>query len=155
MKKKPFHFSLRARRILIALRTALITAPEDLQITDCDDQLILRCEMLVREFPKLFRLGFVMGIYLFDRISILFGSGFRRFIHLNIEKRKRYVEKWLTSSRPFLRDIFTGLRGIIMVSYFSHQDVWRYIGYDPKAHALERKTLREKLMRDKENTAQT
>lgn len=153
MKKKPFHFGLRARRILIALRTALITDPKDLMIEDCDDQMILRCEILVGEFPKLFRVGFVLGIFLFDRITFWFGFGLRRFVNFNVDKRKRYVEKWLNSPRPLWRDIFTGLRGIVMMTYFSHPDVWRYIGYDPKAHAAERINLRNQLLQNENNSS--
>lgn len=147
MSDRIFHFSISVRNILLGLRDALITAPEELVIRDADDQLIERCETLVREFPWHIRFGFIFGIYLFDRLSWLFGFGFKRSVNMETEQRKRYAQKWLSSPKPLWRDIITGLRGIIMISYFSHKDVWKYIGYDPKSHVKERIEIRQSLLK--------
>jgi len=146
MSKPIYQFSERAKKIFLALRQAFITEPEDFSIQNRDEELLERILILIREFPKTFRWGFMFGVYFFDRVTLFFGFGFRRFIHLKIGDQQRYVEKWLNSRFYFIRNLIAGLRGIVMITYFSHHDVWKYIGYDPVTHAQERIKLRQEIL---------
>jgi hypothetical protein len=146
MKSTLYYIPHRARAILLSLSTALITEPQDLVIHNKENELINRCEMTLREFPPFIRFGFTMMIYLFDLMPLFFGFGPRRFVSLKLEKKKRYVERWLHTKYATLREAFKGMRGLVMVCYFSHHDIWNYIGYHPGAHVAERIQLRKEIM---------
>lgn len=147
METQAYQVPLRAQKIILALGQALITEPDDLVIHDKDGQMIERCRALLAEFPKLYRLGFILGLYIFDRIPFLFGFGLRRFVNLGIEAQKRYAQRWQTTRNHYLLEFFKSLNGMVMVVYFSHHDVWNYIGYHPKAHVQERIALRDEVLR--------
>lgn len=127
----------------------MIDVPGDVQIKDGDRELLERAVILIREFPRTLRWAFVFGLYFFDRITFLFGFGFRRFIHLKPDMQKRYVKRWLESRFSLFHDIMTGIRGLVFMCFFSHKDVWDYLGYYPRAHAEERIRLRAELLRRK------
>ena len=65
--KKPYQFSPRVQKILIALSYTMISVDDDLVISNRDKEFLDKCVTFVREFPKLVRLGFILGLYLFDR----------------------------------------------------------------------------------------
>lgn len=160
MNQSLFFISARSRTIFLALASALVTVPPDLTIRNCDNELINRCEMLLREFPKPNRFFFLLAISIFDLLPIFFGLGPHRFVHLSDEKKRIYVEKWLLVKSPLKREFFKGVRGIIMVSYFSHKDIWEYIGYRPTEHIKQRLEMRQQLMHppqapDKSNDERT
>lgn len=141
-----YQLPARAKDILVNLSYALITEPADLVLAARDGELIMRAEALIREMPKLLRLGLIFGIYFFDRLTFLFGFGLGRFVRLGREGQRLYALRWLNSRVSLFHDIMTGLRGLLMICYFSHHDVWRYIGYDPATHARERVALRQSLL---------
>lgn len=145
-RPKSFSLSKRAKRILLALRVALIEEVAACPIKDANGQLLKRCQILLNEFPKTFRWGFLWGMYFFDRLTFLFGFGFRRFVNLKPEQQQKYVQRWLGSRFYSFRSLATGLRGFLMITYFSHKDVWKYIGYDPVPHVQSKIALREKLL---------
>lgn len=147
-KKKPFKLSARACRVILALKSALIQVPPELVVRDVDHLLLLRAELLIRQFPRTFRWGFLMGIYLFDRLTFFFGHGVLRFVQLKDDSRRQYCDRWLHSRFRFFRDVITGLRGLVMVTYFSNQDIWQYIGYDPHTHVKQRIAMREALLKE-------
>jgi len=149
MSSNVYQIPPRAKRILTALSYALVTEPPELIIKNRDEELIRRCESILKEFPFLLRIGFTLGVYVFDRVTFLFGFGFRRFVNLKANRQKEYAQKWLLSRVHLIRDIMAGLRGMLMICYFSHKDIWEYIEYDPVSHAKERIALREKLMKEK------
>lgn len=147
METQAYQVSLHAQKILLALGRALITEPDDLVIRDKEAQMIERCRALLAEFPKLFRLGFLLGLFVFDRIPFLFGLGFHRFVNLEIAAQKRYAQRWQTTKNHYLLEFFKSLHGLVMMVYFSHPDVWNYIGYYPKKHVQERIALRQEILR--------
>lgn len=146
-RRLPYRLPQRLKTILLFLAKALINEPADLVVQDKEGAYLRRCEIMLGEFHWLNRFFFVMTIYFFDRAAFLFGFGLARFIHLKPESQKKYLHFWLTTKSVFLREAFKGIRGIAMMAYFSHPDVWQYIGYDPKAFVAERIRLREELMR--------
>ena len=146
MNPSLYFIPARYRAIFLALASALITVPEDLTIHNCDNELINRCEILLREFPKLNRFFFLIALSIFDLLPLFFCLGPHRFVHLNQEKKRLYVEKWLMVKSPLKREFFKGVRGMIMVSYFSHKDIWDYIGYHPTEHVKERLDVRSQLL---------
>ena len=145
MNNKPYQLSSRAQKIMLALREGFIAEPDDFNIAGRDEQLITRLQITLREFPIIYRIAFIFNLFLFDRITFLFGVGIRRFIHLKREKKVKYVQKWMCCRFFVLREMIKGFRGIIMMAYFSHKDVCRYIDYDPVQHVTERRELRTRM----------
>lgn len=143
----PYQLPERAKAVLLALARALVTEPPELVIRDRDGFYIERCRMLLAEFPRFNRFFFILILYVFDRVTFLFGFGIARFVHLKPESQRLYAERWLHARNVSLREVFKGVRGIAMICYFSHPDVWAYIGYDPKAHVAERISLREEILK--------
>lgn len=149
MKKRiPFHLPKRAQVILLALMRALIHEPEDLVVHDRDAEFLRRCEILLREFPWLTRRGFLVVLYLFDLLVPFFCFSFLRFIHLKLTTQKKYIQRWQHSQFHFIRETFKTLRGLVMMTYFSHKDVWAYVGYFPEEHVKERIKLRQRLLKE-------
>lgn len=145
MKSSLYYIPARARLIILKLSEALVSEPEGLVIRNKETDLINRCEILLREFPSFNRFAFILGMYLFDLLPLFFGFGLARFALMNLERRKAYVDKWMTTQNPFKREFFKGLRGLLMMCYFSHPDIWEYIDYRPRDHVAERIALREKI----------
>ncbi|MBU0505545.1 MAG: hypothetical protein ABII18_11175 [bacterium] len=147
MSAKPYQIPKRAAQIILAISRALVFEPEDLNIPNRDEALLQRCRSILQELPVMYRMGFVMGIYLFDLCAFLFGCGFKRFISLSYEKQCQYLDKCLTNKMFTVRNIMSGMRGLIMICYFSMPEVSAYIGYNPNKHVKERLALREKLLK--------
>jgi hypothetical protein len=147
MSAKPYKIPMRAAQIILMISRALVFEPEDLNISNRDDALLRRCRSVLQELPVMYRMGFVMGIYLFDMCACIFGCGFKRFVHLSADKQSQYLDKCLTNKMFTVRNIMSGLRGLVMVCYFSIPEVGAYIGYDPHTHVAERIALREKLLK--------
>ena len=143
----PYQLSERAKKILAVLARALITEPPELVIHDKEASYLERCRTILAEFPRFNRILFVMLLYIFDRMTFLFGFGMARFVHLKPESQRLYTARWLHAKHDLVREVFKGIRGIAMISYFSHPDVWTYVGYDPKRHVSERIQLREDLLK--------
>jgi hypothetical protein len=144
---KVFKLSSSIQKIIIALSDTLITQPQELTITDRDAQLIKRCETLLREFPKLMRFGFLFALHAFNQLPFLFGFGTKGFCGLSLPKKRLYAKKWLNNRFNLLREAYKGFRGIVMYCYFSHHDVWDYIGYHPKQHIEGKIKLREEILK--------
>ncbi|HLD43794.1 MAG TPA: hypothetical protein VJC18_00035 [bacterium] len=138
----------RAGLILVAIGAALIVEPEGLRVTHQEQSLITRCHATVREFPTLFRRGFIVGLYLFDLSVLFWGYGFKRFVALEQKKQQEFLDRCLQSRSGIIRNMMAGIRGLVMISYFSHPDVWKYIGYDPNGHVEERRRTRDERTKD-------
>lgn len=147
MKKPPYRLSPALQKILVSLANALITKPDDCPIHDQDGALLKRAETLIREFPKLFRLTFILGLHLFEHLTFFFGFGAKKFTSLRLSQQQKYIESWMESRFTPVREIFKGFRGIILVCFFSHPDVYDYIGYHPREQAEQKIKLRQELLK--------
>lgn len=147
MKNRTYKLSAAIQKILVALANALITKPVDCVIQDQDNALLKRAEALIREFPKLFRYTFTFGLHLFDHLTFFFGFGTKKFTSLPLPQQQKYIESWMGSRFTFVREMFKGFRGIIMICFFSHPDVYDYIGYHPGEHATQKIKLRQELLK--------
>lgn len=143
----PYRFSRRSRDILVALSDALIEEPSDIVIPDKHEQMLSRCEILLFEMHPFFRLGFVLSLWLFDLFALFWNLELTRFINMTVERRRDFVVFWERTRNPFMREFFKALRTLIMLTYFSHTDIWKYIGYDPRAHVQDRIALRKNILK--------
>lgn len=144
---RPFYLPEYVRAVLIALTDALVEEPADITIHNRNDGLIGRCEIVLFEMQPFLRWGFVVSLWFFNILAIFWHMQFRSFVNMEPEDRRQFVNFWLHTRNPLLREFFKSLRALIMMVYFSHHDVWRYIGYDPRAHVEDRLKLRESLVK--------
>ena len=145
MKKN--HLPQSIQKILLVLTDTLIEEPEDLIIHERHEQLIQRSSVLLFEMSWWLRWGFYIGLWLFNMMAIFWHFEFKSFMAMDVARRQDFVGFWLHTRHSTLREFFKGIRTLIMICYFSHHDVWNYIGYHPGPHIQERRALREKLVK--------
>lgn len=152
----PYKLPQYVREVLIALTDSLLEEPADLKIHNRNEEFIERCEIFLFEMQPFLRWGFVVSLWFFNVLAMLWRLEFCRFVNMELEERRHFVNFWLHTQNPLLREFFKALRTLIMIIYFSHHDVWRYIGYDPRAHVEDRLQLRASLLkRDRPQAANT
>lgn len=133
-------------KVLIALSHVLTPQSEDLVLDGVEEVIIRNANKLIREFPTLFRLGFIFGIRLFEWLPFLFGFGLRRFSKLSSKHQRGYVDNWAESRFIPKREFFKTLRTVVMIGFFSDKRVWTYVGYDPEPHLAQRIQMRKDLL---------
>ena len=69
-----------------------------------------------------------IGLKLFDYGSIVIGLHFARFVHLSVEQRVDYIQKW-ERGRAIQRGISTVLKKLMCYGYWQDIDAGRAIGY--------------------------
>lgn len=149
MANDSFHVSARIKNILLAVAATLVKDPADLVIHNRDDRLITRIETILHHFPALQRFFMCLGILAFDRLPFFWGYGLRRFVNLREDMRKDYAHAWMHSRFVLLHELFKGIRGLVLVCYFSHTDIWNYIGYTPHSYVSDRINLRRQITSEK------
>lgn len=129
-----------------ALIPVLVPPVPDLDVSGIEEGIIRDLGRALFEFPKFFRWGFLLGVYLFECLPFLSGFGFVRFSSLSLENRARYMREWAESRLIPKREFFKGFKGIVMMIYFSDRRVWTYLEYDPVPHMEGRIRLREEIL---------
>lgn len=145
MAKSPFRLSARLQHIILTVTNTLVKDPVDLVIHNKESRLITRIEQILQQFPTIQRVGICLGIWFFDRAPFIFGFGMRRFVNLEVDARRQYVTAWSRTHSTILHELFKGIRGLVLVCYFSHTDIWDYIGYTPHDYVSKRIQLRREL----------
>lgn len=69
-----------------------------------------------------------IGLKLFDYGAIVIGLHFTRFVHLSVEQRVEYIEKW-EGGREIQRGISTVLKKLMCYGYWQDIEAARTIGY--------------------------
>jgi hypothetical protein len=60
------------------------------------------------------------------------------FAKLNSEDRERYINGWINSKLQVRRELIRGVKGLVMLSFYSHPVVMEHIGYDIQGHVCQR-----------------
>lgn len=145
MNETSFKVSARIRLILLAVAATLVREPADLIIHNKEERLIHRMQLILAQFPSPQRFFMCLGILFFDRVPFLFGFGLRRFVNMGDAARQQYVKAWSHTRSTLLHELYKGIRGLVLVCYFSHTDIWNYIGYTPHAFVSDRIALRRQM----------
>ena len=150
MKSTSYKLPQRACRIFLALSRVLAVDPPEVVINQRNQWVIQKIQIVLAELPALSRWLFIMGVYFFDRATFLFGFGVRRFVNASQTTQESYVTYWRSSHSMLKREIFKGMRSLIILAYFSHQDIWNYLNYNPRSHVDERVKMRQDLLHNTE-----
>lgn len=134
---------------MLSLSHVLVQLPSELNQTQIEERFLQRTHTLLSVTPVIQRCFLRWVCLLFDLMPFFFGFGPNYFTDLSAHKKQLYFDKWLYSHFLIFRDLAKAIRGLVLVVYFSDQDIWRYIDYDPWTHVRERTELRQKLLREK------
>jgi hypothetical protein len=101
---------------------------------DLSDYSVDFVDRYVGYFPKHLKLLFPLGLILLEIGPIIFSGRFKFFSKLDLKERERHVDIWVNSRRASRRDLIKGVKGLVLVAFYSHPRVMEYIGYDIEAH---------------------
>lgn len=132
--------------VLKILSRHLVPPTGALKVQDIEEEVVRDARRILFEFPLFYRWGFLLGILFLEYSPFLFGFGLSRFTRLKHDLQSKYVDDWAHSRIIAKREFFKGVKGLILIVYFSDRQVWEYIGYDPDPHLAERIALRDKLV---------
>jgi len=123
-----------SRRIVRALTEVVVpvgpgapTVPTD-QIVDLIDD-------YVRYMPRLFRLLFPVGLLMLELGAFLLVPSLVPFSLLSPARRARYVDGWVHARWRLRRDLIKGVKGLVLMAWYSDPRVGAFLGYAVEEHA--------------------
>lgn len=122
-----------ARRTLRALAEVIMPRDDDFNL-DLSDYSVDFVDRYVGYFPKHLKLLFPLGLILLEIGPIIFSGKLKFFSNLDLKERERHVDIWVNSRSASRRDLIKGVKGLVLVAFYSHPRVMEYIGYDIEAH---------------------
>lgn len=137
---------LRAAQNGILMAMAPHFCPGNEQLNFDHDQFVNIFNRFLREFPKLYYWGFILGLILFEWLPCASFARLSRFTQLSQSAQLKYLQSWELSRLYAKREFFKAVRGMIQLCYGFDHEFWKYIGYDPEPHIKERIALRQKLL---------
>ena len=85
-------------------------------------------------FPIHMKLGFPLGLILLEFGGYIFTQQFKRFTAMTMSERDTYIKNWANSKIQIRRELIRGVKGLVMVAFYSHPIVMEHMGYDIKGH---------------------
>ena len=137
------------QRILLALSHILVPLPVELDQKQIEKRFLQRTNDILKVTPPIQRWFLHFVSLVFDCLPFFFGFGPNVFTDLKPIQQQQYFDKWLFNRFVILRDSAKAIRGLVLVVYFSDQDIWKYIDFDPWTHVRERTELRNKILSEK------
>jgi hypothetical protein len=123
------------------------------QIEEMNQQrILLDLQIAVRRYvwalPLFLRIGFRLGLRIFEWTPVFFGFGLIRFSKMSTERQAHYVADWAESGLFFRREFFKMLKALMNMILCSHPLIWQYLDYEPWAHIHEKIALRKQLLNE-------
>ncbi len=84
--------------------------------------------------PRLFRLLFPVGLMLLELGAFVLGPSLVPFSFMSEKRRARYVNSWVHAGWQLRRDLIKGVKGLVLVKYYSDPKVCAYLGYQVEEH---------------------
>lgn len=127
------------RRILRGMAEVILPRNDHIQVERCDE-VVNYVDNYVLYLPPMLRLGFPLGVWAFQLVSILLTG--LPFTWLSLEKRQRYLDGWAHSTLWWRRDLLKGVKALMMMGFFELPEVMRLINYDIETHVAAVKARR-------------
>ncbi len=121
------------RRILQAMAEVILPRNERIQV-DCVDDLVNFVDNFVRYLPPMLRMGFPIGIWLFQFLAVVWSGRPVPYTWLSAERKDRYMRNWVYSKLWWKRDMLKGLKGVMLMGFYQHPEVMKSLNYDPVSH---------------------
>jgi hypothetical protein len=91
-------------------------------------------ESFCREMPRLLRVLFPIGLFLLEWGALVLGPSLVPFSWMSPERRQRYVMSWVHSGSHIRRDLIKGVKGLVLICYYSDPRVGAFLGYAVDEH---------------------
>lgn len=130
-----------SRRVLRRMVALILPRNERMQVPVVDE-MVNFVENYLRYLPPLLRMGFPIGILLFQLGGIIWGGRLVPFTWLSEQRQETYLRGWVYSRFWWKRDLLKGVKGLVLLGFYQHPAVMQCIGYDPAGHATAMKTKR-------------
>ena len=125
-----------AMKVLSALIEVVAPRSDDFN-PDLTDHIKKFIDTFVGYFPIHMKLLFPLGLYLLEFGSYIFTRQFKRFSKMDLSERENYMLDWTNSKIQLRRELIRGVRGLVMVAFYSHPIVMDRIGYTLEDHIKE------------------
>jgi hypothetical protein len=122
----------RSRRVLRAL--AEVVAPRAPGLVVDPESLVDVADSICAEMPRFLQLLMPIGLLLIEFGTWFWAGTFRRCSRLDLARRERYVRGWVQSRWAMRRDLIKGVKGLILLGFYSDPRVMELIGYRPEPH---------------------
>jgi hypothetical protein len=122
-----------ALKILRALTEVVMPRGETFDM-DLTDHVLEFIDRYVGFFPIHLKIGFPLGLLLLEFGPLIFMRRFKRFSKMSLDEREEYVKGWIDSKMALRRDLLKGVKGLVMVAFYSHPKAMEHIGYDIENH---------------------
>ena len=139
-----FQFSMLNRRTLLAVSRAI--GPIEVGVEALDIYVLEQIESQVRQFPRLHRLGFCLGLYFIELGGFIGGWGLLPFSLLKRDRATKRLYRLLHSRLTPIRLLANGLRVLVCLSAYGHTEVERWFGFERRAWRKQRIATRQVLM---------
>ncbi len=135
---RPIRLDRRELAFLAAAAEAMFPRGGHIQPSGIDAQVPAYVDRLVEASHPRIRLLMRLLFFFVEHATLFFPapgglSGFRRFSSLSLEQRSAALEAWGSSSLFPRRLVFTSLRALLTLGYFSHPPVLRELELAPYA----------------------
>ncbi len=122
-----------ARKTLLSLIEVVMPRSEDFH-PDLTDYILDYVDGYLKYFPVHLKWGTILGMLLLERGALIFKGKLKSFSKMSLPEREEYVKSWINSRWQIRRELIKGIKGLVMVAYYSHPTVLEHIGYDLQAH---------------------
>ncbi len=139
-----FRFGRFSRRTLSAVVRAI--APIEIGVQGLDVYVVNQIESQVRCFPRLHRLGFLIGLSFLEWGPWAGGWGFLPFSLLKRDKATQRLYKLLESRFTPVSLLVNGLRVLVCLSAYGHSEVEQWFGFERRRWRAQRIKTRQRLI---------
>ena len=125
-----------ARRTLVSLIEVVMPRSDDFH-PELTGYILDYIDGYLKYFPVHLRWGTLLGMLLLEWGPPFFKGKLKRFSGMSLSGREESVKGWINSRRQIRRELIKGIKGLVMVAYYSHPLVMEHIGYDLQSHIRE------------------
>ncbi len=122
-----------SRRTMRAL-ASVVMPHEDGAPRVSTDAVIELVEGFARQMPRLLRVLFPIGLWLLEWGALVLGPSLVPFSSMSLARRERYVMSWVRSRSHIRRDLIKGVKGLVLICYYSDPQVTKLLGYAVEEH---------------------
>ena len=140
-----FRFGRVNRLTLMSISRAI--APIEIGVGALDVHVLEQIETQVRQFPRLHRFGFCLGLYFIEFGACLGGWGLLPFSLLKRKRATKRLYRLLHSRITPVRLLVNGLRVLVCLSAYGHTEVERWFGFERRAWRTQRIATRQALLK--------
>lgn len=134
------------RKLVLALCEVVLPVIPQLNHLEFAERIAGDLDDFLKEFPPALAVGFRFNLVVFKYAGCLHWRYHKPFTRLSLEKKQRYCEGWNHSGIYPIRELFKGIKGLLLLHYYDYPEVRAEIGYPIEKH-------RDKKIRERKKVA--